>query len=399
MLSRATSLEGLLLLRPPEKDDLNRKPPQYLVDEVDRLLGLEKSCTRRLAKEIRALKGKVPDKILALFSEDAEEIEQRQVQAIREKNMTMAKSAVKRVEPPESSTQQLQVKRRRIVTKQSPPLWMQMAACLVAAGVTSAAVSHATADEERLRKKTRRGSPPARSEGLTASEQIPSDDSTGAQDIDTTDLLCQECGPAESALTCTASLHVCMLDRHAGCAACGQTCHSNCDDDRCAFEVCNFCQHEGLTVHENADLCIEAQTNTLGCHSCGRVGCWSSSLACHTKCTRDVHVCGPSVNDPNDPRGCTSCKRLCHVNNKDVRCHYFQRDAGQLTWVATQQQLLDTDGAMRDLVTHVDGAQITWHVKPYKLQERYDQVSVDGQTFYVGHGDHLMSWEPFIKQK
>jgi hypothetical protein len=44
MLSRATSLEGFLMLRPALKRDLDRMPPQYLLDEIDRLLALEKNA-------------------------------------------------------------------------------------------------------------------------------------------------------------------------------------------------------------------------------------------------------------------------------------------------------------------------------------------------------------------
>ena len=41
MLSRARSIEGLLLLRPATRVELSAKPPQYLLDELDRLLALE----------------------------------------------------------------------------------------------------------------------------------------------------------------------------------------------------------------------------------------------------------------------------------------------------------------------------------------------------------------------
>ena len=41
MLSRATTLEGILLLRLCDRADLERRPPQYLLDELDRLATLE----------------------------------------------------------------------------------------------------------------------------------------------------------------------------------------------------------------------------------------------------------------------------------------------------------------------------------------------------------------------
>ena len=41
MLSRATSVDGFLVLRPACLKELSRPPPQYLVEEIDRLLSLE----------------------------------------------------------------------------------------------------------------------------------------------------------------------------------------------------------------------------------------------------------------------------------------------------------------------------------------------------------------------
>ena len=87
MLSRARSLEGLLVLRAARKEDLDRKPPKYLLDEIDRLLALEKQSTQDLSKYLHNLKGKVPGAILALFSSDAEEKECLQVQAASKHNI------------------------------------------------------------------------------------------------------------------------------------------------------------------------------------------------------------------------------------------------------------------------------------------------------------------------
>jgi len=50
ILSRATSLEGFLALRLPTQEELLSRPPQYLLDEIDRLLQLEKSTTKELER-------------------------------------------------------------------------------------------------------------------------------------------------------------------------------------------------------------------------------------------------------------------------------------------------------------------------------------------------------------
>ena len=45
MISRSTSLEGFLVLRPADRKKLSHAPPKYLVDEIDRLLALENEST------------------------------------------------------------------------------------------------------------------------------------------------------------------------------------------------------------------------------------------------------------------------------------------------------------------------------------------------------------------
>ena len=55
MLSRATSLEGLLVLRQAGRQELGHRPPAYLVDEIDRLLALEKTTTEGLRASLEQL--------------------------------------------------------------------------------------------------------------------------------------------------------------------------------------------------------------------------------------------------------------------------------------------------------------------------------------------------------
>ena len=83
MLSRARTLEGLLILRPATFEELNRGAPQYLLDEVDRLLSLEKESTQDLRRYIEKLPCQVPSEILDLFRDDAESEEIRRVVAVQ----------------------------------------------------------------------------------------------------------------------------------------------------------------------------------------------------------------------------------------------------------------------------------------------------------------------------
>ena len=54
MLSRATSLEGFLVLRPATFNELSSPPPQYLLDELDRLLALERAGAATLWAHLKS---------------------------------------------------------------------------------------------------------------------------------------------------------------------------------------------------------------------------------------------------------------------------------------------------------------------------------------------------------
>lgn len=73
-----------------------------------------------------------------------------------------------------------------------------------------------------------------------------------------------------------------------------------------------------------------------------------ASKGAENKCTRRLHVCGPSVS--SEEGGCENCGRKCHANNRDELCPYYGRDAGQLTWRASAEDLADampgTGGAL-----------------------------------------------------
>jgi len=87
ILSRATSLEGFLALRLPTMAELNARPPQYLIDEMDRLLQLEESTTTDLHRYLRDLPCRVPPTVLALFAPDAEDRESREVATMRKRKV------------------------------------------------------------------------------------------------------------------------------------------------------------------------------------------------------------------------------------------------------------------------------------------------------------------------
>ena len=81
MLSRTRSIDGLLILRPAERTDLSRKPPQKLIDEIKRLEKLEISSTKRLWQHLQSLPWAIPDCVRALFTEVRSSRQPRQCSA------------------------------------------------------------------------------------------------------------------------------------------------------------------------------------------------------------------------------------------------------------------------------------------------------------------------------
>ena len=61
MLSRAKTLEGLLILRPALRHQLSRKPPQNLLDEMDRLQLLEHKTLDELVAYLNSLPISISD--------------------------------------------------------------------------------------------------------------------------------------------------------------------------------------------------------------------------------------------------------------------------------------------------------------------------------------------------
>ena len=69
---------------------MSRRPPQFLIDEIDRLLAMEKKCCNKLRRYLETLPNKVPECILSLFAPDAMSLEKKQVRDVREKRLTVS---------------------------------------------------------------------------------------------------------------------------------------------------------------------------------------------------------------------------------------------------------------------------------------------------------------------
>ena len=89
----------------------------------------------------------------------------------------------------------------------------------------------------------------------------PKEDDVTVAPVDAAAHVCQPCG-------CTPTVHVCAVNAEMGCASCHRTFHANCDSHLCDYTPCGICASFSLTTHENSTLCVQAQTDNVGCHAC-----------------------------------------------------------------------------------------------------------------------------------
>ena len=72
MLSRASSLKDLLILRLPTREQLSLGAPAYLVDAIERLLQLERKSNALMKQHLQQFCDVLPPEILQLFDDNAE---------------------------------------------------------------------------------------------------------------------------------------------------------------------------------------------------------------------------------------------------------------------------------------------------------------------------------------
>ena len=84
--------------------------------------------------------------------------------------------------------------------------------------------------------------------------------------------------------------------------------------------------------------------------------------------------------------GCASCSHLCHESNADVRCPYFQRMRSDLSWHASEKELMDTQAGTGGAVPHF--SQVRWRFEKERTPRGSRRVVVvDDARYTVGYGD------------
>ena len=77
-------MDGFLVLRPATRQELSAKPPQYLLDELDRLMHMEEKSLSELVEYIDALPMELPTEIKNyVLAKDGASQEKKRVQAHR----------------------------------------------------------------------------------------------------------------------------------------------------------------------------------------------------------------------------------------------------------------------------------------------------------------------------
>jgi len=166
------------------------------------------------------------------------------------------------------------------------------------------------------------------------------------------------------------------------------------------------CLAEDVVTHEDSETCRQAQKFNLGCHACGKLECCVSAWNCHDKCSALLHVCGPG----DLALGCGTCGRLCHESNADLRCPYYQKKRGELTWLTNGQEMMDTQYQSEVNVPHMTEVEwsysgsITlkvkghWYRKGSACEDGYNNCLIDSIRQCLGlECDHKRVRDHLIK--
>ena len=400
MLSRATELDGLLIARLCTRDELGSGPPQFLLDEIKRLQGVEEASLKTLESYIRRVWPDAPADLLSILSTLSDEYTLQDTSAVHipDPTSTAASPTLSKIASGRGSDEQAAVSSSmkdsspRHNGSQNKPTQPPLSELIHPQEPPKATLSKPP--RKRLRTKTKEATPtdtPAAGDTLTGSIQnsVPPLMHAGAlaADVDVLEppACTQDAHAAEADVletpSCTKDAHVCGLDAGMGCASCYQTCHKTCADALCTMTPCETCHSFDIITHANSATCIACQqSEEVGCHSCSRSTCWSTAPACHARCRRGAHVCGDSVREG----GCTSCGRLCHANNADRRCELpLQRGDLPLHGVLDAQQQLDTLAGTQGSVPHL--SQLDWRRDGVTLAGK-KRILVGGQPYTVGIG-------------
>ena len=218
MLTRAKSLEGLLIMRLPKRDALAMGPPLYLKQEMQRLQGLHNQTVERLKVDLAACWGELPADVAALWS--APDFTQQEPDwPVLDR---ILEEALKRERATDPSSDDV------CGSPATPP------------------------PKRRLLRKTSVAA-------MAAQERSKSDENparAGAAD-----------SPRVPPLATSSSSGSAPGTR------------ASCTSQHSVAPLCPFCLRAGRACPAGSVSCTEWQSET-GCHACGKCGCYTTNASC-----------------------------------------------------------------------------------------------------------------------
>ena len=175
---------------------------------------------------------------------------------------------------------------------------------------------------------------------------------------------------------CTAVCHTCAVDVHNGCSSCAKTCHRDCSSALCEFTPCPFCLSlgGGMVVPADSQLCREVQASD-GCHTCGKLGCRTSSPTCPAK---------TAANSAD----------LLHIEHTSEKPRVFrnvmhERGGGGSCWINAALQALLSPLTFKAILAKV------WRSLPGDARKQLHRINTTSRslTSFVELSPHLLSYE------
>ena len=334
MLSRATTLEGFLVLRLAKREELSHKPPKYLLDELDRLMKAEEKSLQELIDYINSLPMKVPAAITKLLQPAAIDEEAARVAKHRGAHSSTSRQLVS--PPAEAPAKREDTPRAPAGTATAPQLASPPARVPAKRPLASTPTGAAAKRDDTPRTRPNASAKPA-----------------------------AEPQPASSPTSLPAKREERPRTPPPHAAAPTAT------DVAPSKRLCTKTPQTRAPKRGDSDPPLDDDAKRA-----------RTSATCNVwHCTQSKHLC------PEDNvAGCSSCSKTCHKDNSSALCPFYNRARGALSWETDETQSQDTRMFRQELrgeLRHM--TQLQWSRQgrdPANPAKRL--VKIDAAYYYLG---------------